>query len=408
MVSLLAIAAVLAAAEGILSRRNTLHALERRADDASIPRVQVITPTPGPDRRSLTLPGELNAWFEAPIYAQVSGYVKNWYKDYGATVKQGELLATIDAPTVDAQYATAKANLSVAQARSKLADVTSKRWSALQGTQAVSQQEVDVQVANAEAQKAQVEAAGHEVTRYAALESFKNVVAPFDGVVTSRLTDIGDYVNAAGGDVGSRGTASELFAVSDIHKMRVFVSVPQDYAGILRPGLTAMLSLPQDPEHAFNAAFLTTANAVNPQTRTVVTELTVDNPNRELWPGSYVTVKFSVPGDPNILVLPEQALLFRAQGMQVALLDDQNRVHMKNVTLGLNLGTTVQVLGGVTKTDRVINNPSLGLLEGERVKVVTPVHGYAPAPEKSQPARSAAGIVEPSASGTAPEDDVRK
>jgi membrane fusion protein, multidrug efflux system len=413
-VAVLAAAAVLAAGFGIVSRRNTVHALEERATDAAIPRVQVITPEAGPDRRSLTLPGDLNAWYEAPIYAQVSGYVKNWFKDYGAVVKAGERLATIDAPTVDAQFETAKANLAVAQARYKLAAVTAKRWGALSGTQAVSQQEVDVQAANAEAQKAQVDAAGHEVSRYQALEGFKTVVAPFDGVVTSRRTDVGDYVNAAGGDVGSRGTASELFTVADIHKMRVFISVPQDYSGILKPGLTATVTLPQDPEHPFSAQFMTTANAVNPQTRTVVTELAVDNPTHELWPGSYVTVRFEVPGDPNILVLPQQAFLFRAEGLQVALLDGQDRVHLKTVKVGLNLGTTVQVLGGLQKTDRVVNNPSLGLLEGETVKVVQPVHGYGPEPEqnrageRNQPARTATGIVEPPASAVGAEDDIRK
>ena len=201
-------------------------------------------------------------------------------------------------------------------------------------------------------------------------------MAAFDGVVTSRRTDVGDYVNAGGGDVGARGAATELFSVADIHEMRVFVSVPQDYAGLLKPGLTATLSLPQDPAVRIPAKFLTTAKAVNPQTRTVVTEFTVDNPRHELWPGTYASVQMTVPGDPGILILPEQAMLFRSQGMQVALVDGQDRVHLQDVTLGLNFGTRVQVLAGLNRADRVINNPSLGLLEGEKVKAVEPVHGY--------------------------------
>ncbi|NVN30500.1 efflux RND transporter periplasmic adaptor subunit, partial [Endobacter medicaginis] len=384
-------------------------ALAERADDASVPRVQVIAPKPGPARRELSLPGALNAWYEAPIYAQVSGYVKMWDKDYGAAVKTGDLLATIDTPTLDAEYAAAKANLAVAQARYKLAAVTAKRWASLSGTQAVSQQEVDVQAANAEAERAQVEAASQNVARYAAQEAFKRVVAPFDGVVTSRQTDIGDYVNAAGGDVGNRGAASELFTVADVHALRVFVHVPQDDAGLIRPGLTATLRLPQDPDHTYEAKFMTTAQAVGPQTRTVTTEFSVDNPDHKLWPGSYVQVMLSVPSDPDILVLPEQALLFRSNGMQVAVLGADDRVHLKNVSLGLNLGKTVQIVGGLGRNDRVINNPSAGLLEGERVKPVTPVAGYNDEAPKiveqpsEPPARSGSGIVEP-AGGPSPED----
>ncbi len=375
VVVVVAVAAVLAG-YGIWTRETAVTALGARADDASIPRVQVVAGKPGPATRTVTLPGNINAWFEAPIYAQISGYVRMWYKDYGAPVKAGELLATIDSPTTDAQLATAEAELAVAQTRYKLAEVTAGRWKALAGTQAVSQQEVDVQVAGAAAQKAQVEAASQEVARYGAQHAFERVVAPFDGVVTSRRTDVGDYVNAGGGDVGARGGASELFSVADIHEMRVFVSVPQDYAGLLKPGLTATLSLPQDPGTRIPARFLTTANAVNPQTRTVVTELTVDNARHQLWPGTYASVQMTVPGDPAILILPEQAMLFRAQGMQVALVDGQDRVHLQDVTLGLNFGTTVQVLAGLNRADRVIDNPSLGLLEGETVKVVQPVHGY--------------------------------
>lgn len=386
---LLLLAALLLAiglvAWGILGRNSHVADLRAQADEDAVPQVQLISPARGPQTRTLDLPGNIRAWYSAPIYAQVSGYVRKWYKDYGAVVKQGDPLATIDAPGLDEQFETAKANLEVAQARYKLAAVTAKRWKALSGTQAVSEQEVDVQVANAAAEAALVHAADHEVARYQALEQFKNIVAPFDGVVTSRNTDIGNYVNGAGGDASSRGGSDELFAVSDIHRMRVFVSVPQDYAGILKPGLTATLSLSQFPDRVFKASFETTANAFNPQTRTVVTELLVDNPDHAIWPGTYTDVHFSIGADPNVLIVPEQALLFRAQGMQVALVGPDNIVHLQNVKLGLNLGQTVQVIGGLQPDDRLINNPSAGLLDGETVHEVPGAPGIAPPAQFRQP-----------------------
>ena len=221
---------------GIVGRVRAVANLRDVAREDAVPDVQVIAPAPGPQSRSLSLPGTIHAWYAAPIYAQVSGYVRRWYKDYGATVKTGDLLATIDAPGLDEQFETAKANLAVIQAKYKLAAVTAKRWRALSGTQAVSQQEVDVQTASAESELAQVQAAVHELARYQALEGFKNVVAPFDGVVTARNTDVGAYVNAAGGDASARGGSSELFNVADIHKMRVFVSVPQEVLGHAQAG----------------------------------------------------------------------------------------------------------------------------------------------------------------------------
>ncbi len=366
---------------GVVGRLNAVASLHDVAREDAVPDVQLIAPASGPKSRSLSLPGTIKAWYSAPIYAQVSGYVRMWNKDYGATVKAGDLLATIDAPGLDEQFETAKANLAVAQAKYKLATVTSKRWKALSGTQAVSQQEVDVQAANAESELAQVQAAVHELARYHALEGFKRVVAPFDGVVTARNTDVGAYVNAAGGDASARGGSSELFSVADIHKMRVFVSVPQEYSAMLKPGLTATLTLPQFPNQQFKATFETTANAFDAQTRTVVTELTVANANHAIWPGTYTNVIFSTNSNPDVLIIPEQALMFRAEGMQVALVKPDGRIHLQDVKLGLNLGQTVQILGGLTKTDRLIDNPSAGLLEGERVNVVPGAPGIAPAPE---------------------------
>ncbi|MFP6561723.1 efflux RND transporter periplasmic adaptor subunit [Paraburkholderia sp. B3] len=368
------IAAVVVAI-GVIQRHNNMADLRAVANEDSVPSVQLISPQNGPAQNTLTLPGTVRAWYTAPIYAQVSGYVLKWNKDYGGLVKSGETLATIDAPAVDEQYQRAIADLDVAQTNYNLAALTAKRYQALAGTQAVSQQEVDVQVADAAAQAAKVRAAQHEVARFRVLEGFKRIVAPFDGVVTARNTDVGNYVNGAGGDVSSRGAADELFTVSDIHEMRVFVSVPQDYANILKPGLTATLSLPQYPDRVFDATFATSANAFNPQTRTVTTELLVPNPDHLIWPGGYANVHFKVPLDRNIPVVPEQALLFRSDGMQVALVGPNDRVHLQDVKLGTNFGKTVQVVSGLKPTDKIVLNPSAGILEGQQVRIVTGAKG---------------------------------
>ena len=209
--SLLVLAAAVIVIGGIAERKRALNALALTADEQAETPVEVIAPQPGPSTRSITLPGTARAWYEAPIFAQVAGYVKGWNEDYGATVKAGQLLATIETPSLDAQYSAAKASLGVAQANYKLANKTAARWQALAGTPAVSRQEVDVQVAGAAARKAELELAQQEVARYAALEGFKRVVAPFDGVVTARLTDVGSYVNAAGGDSSARAGSTELF-----------------------------------------------------------------------------------------------------------------------------------------------------------------------------------------------------
>jgi membrane fusion protein (multidrug efflux system) len=384
--------------QGLLARQRSLAALTRVANEQALVPVQIISPQKGPSTRPLMLPGTVRAWYEAPIYAQVAGYVQGWDADFGAAVKAGQLLAIIDTPSLDAQYAAAKANLSVAQANYRLAVSTAARWQALAGTPAVSKQEVDVQSAGAEARKAEMEVAVQNVARYAALEAFKRVVAPFDGVVTARLTDVGSYVNAAGGDASVRGSSTELFTVADVHQMRVFVSVPQDYASLLGPGITAKLHQPSQPGKSIQAKFLTTARAFNTNTRTAVTELTVDNSDHTLWPGTYVDVEFQVPTDPTVVTMPEAALIFRADGAQVAIVDAQNRVHLRNVTLGQNLGQTVQVISGLSSGDKLVNNPPAGLLEGQSVQPVTPATGYAMAaqpahqqPEGSRPEAAASG-----------------
>lgn len=367
--------ALVLAGWGIIQRSIHNHNLAVETEDASIPRVALVSPEPGPPIRTVNLPANLAAWYEAPIYAQVSGYVKMWYKDYGAQVKKGDVLAEISTPGLDAQFAAAKAHYDVVMARYKLALITSERWSALKSTQAVSRQEVDVQIANAAAQKAELEAAAHDVERFQALENFKKIVAPFDGVVTSRLVNVGDYVNGDGGNLNSRGAVAELFSVADVHKIRVFVSVPQDYASVISPKISADLTVPQYPGRVFHARFLATAGAFNAATRTVTTELCLDNKDGLLWPNSYATAKITAPGDPSILIVPIGALIFRAQGTQLAKVIG-NHVHLQNVETGINYGTTIQILSGIKATDMIVANPTADLLDGDQVKIVPATHGY--------------------------------
>ncbi len=373
----IAVALVLAG-YGVWTRSSALTDLQHVADDSAVPRVQVTTPKPGPAERSLTLPGNVVAWNEAPIYAQVSGYVTHWYKDYGAHVDQGELLAEIDAPGLNAQHAAAMAQLDNTVTKSNLADVTAKRYTDIANSPGVSRQQIDNFVSAAAEAKAQVAAAQETVKQYYAMIGFEKVVAPFAGVVTSRLVNIGDYVNSAGGDAASQGSAKPLFSVADVSKLRVFVAVPQNLGSVLSASMTATLSLPSAPETKIKADFLTQAGAVNPTTRTIVTELVVADGQQVLFPGSYVDVRLTVPGPANVLIVPSQALLFRAEGMQVAMIGAGGVIHLQNVTLGNNLGLDVEVLNGVTAADEIVANPSLGLLEGQKVKVVQATPGYEP------------------------------
>jgi membrane fusion protein (multidrug efflux system) len=318
------------------------------------------------------------AWNEAPIYAQVSGYVTHWYKDYGAHVEKGEVLAEIEAPGLDAQYDASRAQLETAVTNYNLADITAKRYTELKNSPGVSQQQIDNFVAAAAAAKSQVAAAQENVKRYYAMIGFEKVVAPFAGVITARRVNIGDYVTSAGGDAAVQGSAKPLFSVADVSKLRVFVAVPQNLGAVLSSSITATLALPNAPDTPIKAEFLTMAGAVDASTRTIVTELVVGEGQRALFPGTYVEVHLTVPGAPNILIVPSQALLFRAEGMQVATLSTGDVIHLQNVSLGDNLGLDIQVVAGLTATDKIVANPSLGLLEGQKVKVVQATHGYEP------------------------------
>ncbi|MBN9509304.1 MAG: efflux RND transporter periplasmic adaptor subunit [Alphaproteobacteria bacterium] len=376
-VALIAAAAV--AATGILQRAHHEHDLAQWTDAQAIPTVDLVRPTPETKPRLLSLPGNINAWFEAPIYARVPGYLKNWYKDIGAKVKAGDLLAEIDTPDLDQRYDEAKQELNTAVANAKLADVTAKRWQALLPSHSVSQQSVDEKVADAVALQAKVAAAQANVGRLQALESFKRITAPFAGVVTARRTDIGALIN-----VGA-GSGPELFAVADVSRMRVYVRVPQSFSAEIQEGQKATLTLPQYPGQTFDATVLTTSNAINPESRTVLVELVAANPDGKLWPGNFATVRFDLPPDSRVMEIPTSALLFQSAGLQVAVVGPDDRVTLKAVRVGRNFGTTVEVLSGITINDRIIDSPPDSILDGQRVRPVEPSPRAATPPSPLRP-----------------------
>ena len=360
LAALLVAAAV--AGFGIWQRGHDERKLASWTDAQAVPTVAIVSPQPETKAQTLTLPGNVDAWYEAPIYARVPGYLKMWYKDIGAQVKAGDVLGTIDTPDLDQQFHQARANLASAEANLQLAEVTARRWKALLKSSSVSQQSVDEKTADAVALKAKVAASQANVDRLNALEGFKQLIAPFDGVVTARKTDIGDLINVGAG--GER----ELFAVADIHAMRVYVRVPQAFSARISVGMKARLRLPQYPDRTFTATVLTTANAINPESRTVLVELVAENPDHTLWPGTFADVTFELPADTQVVEIPASALLFQSEGLQVAVLGPGDKVDIRPVRVGRNFGTMVEVLSGVSVTDKVIDSPPDSIVAGQLVR----------------------------------------
>ena len=375
-----AIAAVLIAVIGIWERHGHEAEVAQWTREQAIPTVAVIAPRVGTAVQKLVLPGTVRAWYEAPIYARVSGYLNKWYFDYGAHVKKGDLLAEIDAPDLDAQLAAAQAKLNsaravvnVREAEKQFAATTYARWrDSPRGVVSVQEQEskqADYNSAVARFNAATAEAAADqgEVDRLQALEGFKRIVAPFDGVVTARETDIGALINAGSGTGGGNGP--ELFRVADIHAMRVYVQVPQQLSAGIHPELAATLNLPQYPQRTFKAVVATTSSAINQSARTLLVELHADNPDALLQPGAYAQVDFAMPGNPDVVQVSTSALLFREHGLEVAIVGPDDRIELRHITLGRNLGTEVEVLTGLSASDRVVNSPPDSLGAGDVVRV---------------------------------------
>ncbi|HET9575077.1 MAG TPA: efflux RND transporter periplasmic adaptor subunit, partial [Nitrospira sp.] len=292
----------------IYETRSDAALLREQTLEGAVPTVAIVSPKPVPSTETITLPGNVVGWYEAPMYARVTGYVKMWYRDYGDQVKKGDVLAEINAPDLDAEYQQAKADLDSERARYKLAEVTAKRWVALRPNHAVSEQSITVQEQNLKVQAALVKAAEQKVGNIEAFIRFKTLVAPFDGVVTQRNINVGDLVSKEG-NLNTPNAKNNLFTVADVHVMRLFVSVPASFGPFLQPGLTADVTVPQLPNRHFTGKFLTVARGFDVSTRTAVTVFTIDNEDRALWPGSYTKVTLTAPVDRNVLTIPSTALV---------------------------------------------------------------------------------------------------
>jgi len=356
-------AAVSVVALGVMSRVHADQSVKAWTTAQAVPTVRVVNVGGGTGPQSLVLPGDLQAFYDAPIHARVSGYLKNWYADIGTSVKAGQLLALIDTPDLDQQLAQAKADMATAVANQHLSDTTAKRWAGLLARDAVSQQDADVRNGDLAAKTALVAAAKANVDRIQALESFKRIVAPFDGVVTTRSTDIGALI-AVGGT-----TDVPLFSVADETKLRIYVRVPQSYIAIIKPGMTAKFTVPEYPGRTFTATLAATADAVAPTSGTQLIQLQIDNSDHALKPGAYAQVRFDLPPQSGAIMAPSSAVMFRDAGMEVAVVGPDNHVQIKKVTIGRDLGATVEIAAGVNPTDRVIDNPPDTLREGDLVRV---------------------------------------
>jgi RND family efflux transporter MFP subunit len=357
---------VLLALWGIVSRLIARSALAHESHEAAIPTVLTARPHQGPAADALVLPGSVQAYYEAPIYARTSGYLKAWYTDIGTPVKKGQLLAEIEAPEVDQQLRQAEADLGTARANYELARTTNERWQGLLATESVSQQDADQRAGDAAAKAAAQMSAAANVARLRELEGFKRVVAPFGGIVTQRNTDVGALINAG------QTPGSALFRVADTHRLRIYVQVPQAYAAQVRTGMSAALEFTDHPGQHYSASVASTAHALDAVSRTLQVELQIDNAVGELLPGSYVQVTFSLPPSAGTLRVPVNAVIFRGKTPQVATVDAAQRVRLRDITEGRDFGTEIEVLAGVNASDTLVLNPPDSIADGQQVRIQPP------------------------------------
>jgi RND family efflux transporter MFP subunit len=374
---LVTIVAVGIVANGMMVRMQARAEQESSVVTQSMPTVSVVRPQLDSAGNVLTLPGNLQAWYSAPIYARVPGYVTKWYKDIGAQVRKGEVLADIDTPELDQQIEQAKADLANAQAARQLSQITNERWEHLLTIGAVAKQDADNKAGDLAVKTAAETSSRANLDRLVATKVFAHIVAPFDGVVIQRTTDIGALINAGGGSSGSL-----LFTVADLHEIRVYVQVPQNYSAQIRSGLTAELNLPEYPGQKFPAHLVSTSNSIDGQSNTLLVELDADNASGKLKPGEYAQVSFTLPIQTSTVTVPASALLFRGDGLHVATLGPDNHVLLKAVTVAEDLGTAVRLNSGLSASDLVLDNPPDSIGNGDVVRVAVPM----PAPVPGQAA----------------------
>lgn len=363
--ALLLLFAVIAAI-GVIVRLSERRALAKETEEMAVPSVNVVHPAVEPPQSELVLPSTLQAFIESPIYARTNGYLGKWYKDIGARVNKGELLADIETPEVDQELMQARAARDQAEAQLKLAQVSAKRWENLQKMDAVSQQETDERSSSFTQGEANLDAATANVRRLEQLESFKHVYAPFAGVITTRNIDIGALINA-----GNGGPNQELFVIAQIDPVRIYVNVPESDSPSIHPGVRADIQVSELIGEHFAGSVVRTANSIDPTTRTLNTEIDAPNPKGRLLPGSYAQVHFALKEQVQRLTVPANALLFRAEGPRVAVVGSDNQVHLKQVAIGRDFGTTTEILSGIEVSDSIVLSPSDSLEDGQSVQVAS-------------------------------------
>jgi RND family efflux transporter MFP subunit len=350
---------------GIHSRISAAAVVRERTLDEAVLSVSVINPKRGDLKDEIALPGNIQAFVDAPVYARTSGYLKKWYADIGTQVKAGDLLAEIDAPEIDQQLSQAKAQLATSQANLKLAEITMNRYVGMM-KDAIPRQTVDDSVGAYEADKATVDSQSANVKYLEQLVAFQKVIAPFDGLITARNTDVGQLINS-----GNGGAAQQLFRISSISKLRIYITVPQMYSEAAIPGVNAELTVPEAPGRRYTGLIARNAGAIDPTTRTLLTEVDIDNTAGQLKPGAYAEVHLKLPATTATLVVPVTALIFRADGLQLAVVRDGNRAELVHVTQGRDFGTEVEITSGITAKDSVIINTPDSLTSGATVRVET-------------------------------------
>jgi RND family efflux transporter MFP subunit len=365
-----AIVAVLVAAIGIFSRMHAMNEAQTGADMRSIPTVQLVDVKGTSASDGLVLPGTMAAWNAAKLYARVNGYIRDWSHDIGDQVAAGTALGTIETPDLDQQIGQAKANLVSAEAAASLAKITAQRWNALLPSNSVSKQEADEKDGDLATKNAAVLAAKADLARLGAMKDFATVRAPFAGIVTFRSADIGDLVGP-----GAGSGQQPLFSVADLRKIRIYVSVPQAYSAVMKPGLVATLTVPDYPGRTFSARVTGDANAVSAQTGTFQVELIADNDGGALKPGGYAQVNFNVAGRHGTSLIPSSTLVFRSQGTFVATLDRADHVRLVPIKVGRDFGGTIEVVSGLSGDQKIIDNPPDSISDGELVRINSNAHG---------------------------------
>jgi RND family efflux transporter MFP subunit len=350
---------------GISSRRKANAQLSQETRELAIPTVTVIHPKRGAPQQEIVLPGDMQPYTDAPIYARTTGYLKSWHADIGTHVKAGQLLAEIDTPEVDQQLQQTRSDLATVEANLRLADITATRYKDLMKSDSVAQQDVDNANGNYEARRTAVESARSNVKRLEDLQSFKKIYAPFDGVITARNTDIGQLIDSG----SSGGTSRELFHIAAVSRLRVYVNVPQVYSPQIKAGLNAQLTLAEFPGRHFDGMVVRDTGAIDNTTRTLLTEIDVNNPTGELKPGGYVEVHLTLPTSVTTFTLPVNAIIFKSAGMQVATVKDGKNINLVSIAPGRDFGTEMEVLAGLKGDESVVINPPDSLTNGEPVRV---------------------------------------